>query len=129
MREREPPSRASHTRSYLLNAIIKALLIFEIMWLNAICPGDGWSDELSPREIVLRWQLDMALHCRGDFGSYCLAYDEPTPTNTQDPRAMDSICLGPTGNRQGTYKFFDLKTKQVIKQKQFEQLPVPDRII
>lgn len=70
-----------------------------------------------------------ALHCHGDFGSYCLAYDEPTPTNTQEPRGRDCICLGPTGNWQGTYKFFHLKTMQVIKRKLFEQLPVPDRII
>lgn len=87
----------------LPNAIIKSMVIFEIMWLNAMCPGDGWSDMESPTEIVLRlrWQLAVALHCRGDVGDYYLAYDEPNPTNTQDPRGRNCIFLGPTGNRQG----------------------------
>ena len=129
IKERSRATKSGLPYAVLPRAIIKAMVLFEVMWLNAICPGDGWSTTYSPREIVVRWQLDVALHCRGDFGSYCLAYDEPVPTNTQEPRGRDCICLGPTGNRQGTYKFYDLKTKSVIKRKQFDQLPVPDRII
>ena len=114
---------------HLPNIMIKGMVKFELLWLNAITPADGWSRELSPREMVLRWQLDVSVHCKADFGSYCLAYDEPIPTNTQAPRARDCICLGPTGNRQGSYRFLDLCSKRVIKRKQFKELPMPDSII
>ena len=113
----------------LPNAVIKALVIHVVMWLNAWPAKAGVSEDFSPREIVLRWQLSTKLHCRGQFGSYCIAYDENTPTNTQQLRGRDCICLGPTGNRQGTYKFLDLETWRVIKRKQFKEYPMPKSIL
>ena len=89
---------------------------------------NGISLEFSPKEIIMRWQLSTELHCQAQFGSYCVTYDEPNITNTQEIRGRDCICLGKTGNRQGTYKFLDLETKQVIKRKQFEEYPMPGQI-
>ena len=121
--------RADIRFKILPNAVIKALVIHVVMWLNAWPSKAGVSEIFSPREIVLRWQLSTKLHCQAPFGSYCIAYDENIPTNTQQLRGRDCICLGPTGNRQGTYKFLDLETWQVIKRKQFKEYPFPKSFI
>ena len=63
------------------------------------------------------------------FGSYGLAYEDPTITNTMQPRGTEVICLGPTGNMQGTYKFLNLNTGCIIKRRKFEEYPIPTSII
>jgi len=44
-------------------------------------------------------------------------------------RATPAIVLGPTGNLQRTYKFFNLKTGKKIKRRQFTLYPMPDSVI
>ena len=88
----------------------------------------GISEELSPCEIVLRWQLSANIHTRAKLGSYCVVYNDAGINNTQDLHGRDSICLTPTGNMQGTFKFLDLETERVIKRKQFEEYSMPDLI-
>ena len=63
------------------------------------------------------------------FGAYCEVSDDSDITNTQDDRSTPSMCLGPTGNFQGTYKFFNLLTGDVIKRRNFTVLPYPNRMI
>jgi hypothetical protein len=45
------------------------------------------------------------------------------------PRTHEAIALGPTGNLQGSVKFYCLKTGQVLKRWEFTPLPMPDQII
>ena len=99
------------------------------MMLNAHVDKEGILQEFSPRELVLRWQLDWTKHCSAPFGTYCIAYDDPSTTNTMQDRCTEAIYLGPTGNHQGTCKFLSLKTKKVIKQRKFDELPIPDSVI
>jgi len=89
------------------------------------------SQELSPREIILRWQLSYDKHAKAPFGCYCEAHDDVdgNKTNTQKERSREAIYLGPTGNFQGTSKFFDLETGKVIKRRKFTELPMPDSVI
>ena len=112
----------------LPNAVVKALVIHAVMWMNAWPDKQGITQDYSPQELILRWQLSTKVHAKAQFGSYCVAYDEPDITNNQDIRGRDCICLGPTGNRQGTHKFLDLDTERVIKRKQFKEYPMPDAI-
>ena len=42
---------------------------------------------------------------------------------------IPTICLGPTGNKQGTYSFLNLSTILVIKRRRFVELPAPDSVI
>ena len=44
-------------------------------------------------------------------------------------RGIPAICLGPTGNLQGTYSFLNLATGLVIKRCHFTELPAPDSVI
>ncbi len=109
--------------------ILIELIYHVVLWLNAFPSKSGISETLSPREIVLRHKLDFKLHCRAPFGSYCEAHDEPEPTNNMVSRSMPSIVLGPTGNLQGTYKFFSLVTGKKIKRRRLTRYPMPDSVI
>jgi hypothetical protein len=71
----------------------------------------GISEKLSPREIVSRHKLDAKMHCKVPFGACCEVHVDLDITNTMEPRTRWGICLGPTGNMQGSYKFLSLSTK------------------
>jgi hypothetical protein len=105
------------------------LIYHVVLWLNAFPSKSGISETLSPRKIVLRHNLDFKRHCRAPFGSYCKAHDEPEPTNNMVLRSTPSIVLGPTGNLQGTYKFFSLVTGKKIKRRRLTRYPMPDSVI
>jgi hypothetical protein len=73
-------NRARSTKSTLPykklpNAIIKAMLYNVVLWMNALRTKLGISEEYSPRELLLRHQLDVAVHATANFGCYCEAYD------------------------------------------------------
>lgn len=125
--------KASFPFKKLPNCLIKATLLANVvMWMNAFLSQHGVSDQFSPRELVLRRQLDQfPRHARAQIGSYCKAYNDPNPnkTNTQEERTKSCICLGPTSNYQGTYKFLNLAMGKVIKRIDFTELPIPDNVI
>jgi hypothetical protein len=109
--------------------MIVHLLHHVVMWLNNFPVTNGISDRFSPREIILRHKLDYRHHCRAPFGAYCEVYEDNTPTNTMKTRGLPAICLGPTGNIQGTYNFLNLTTGSVIKRRHFDKLSAPDSVI
>ncbi len=92
-------------------------LHFCVMWMNSFPMRSGISKKLSPRELVSRHKLDAKLHCRAPFGSYCKVHVDPEITNTFEPRTKWAICMGPTGNLQGSYKFLSLATRKKVTQR------------
>ncbi len=72
---------------------------------------------LSPREIVYQHKLDFTKHCMLLLGTYCEVHDKPRQANTMVTHLTPGIVLGPTGNLQGTYKFFSLATGKKVKQR------------
>eukprot|EP00804_Cyclotella_cryptica_P021082 CCRYP_019384-RA/>CCRYP_019384-RA protein AED:0.40 eAED:0.40 QI:0/-1/0/1/-1/0/1/0/331 len=131
IKERVRSMKADLPHEVLPNIMLKQMVLHAGLLLNAYVDKQEISNEYSPREIILRWQLRWDKHCKHQFGAYGQAYDDPssTETNTQQARSRDVICLGPTGNMQGSYYFVDLSTKAVIKRRRFQELPVPDSII
>jgi hypothetical protein len=95
---------------WMPQVILIELIYHVVLWLNAFPSKSGISESLLPRELVLRHRLDFNKHCCAPFGSYCETHEEPSPTNNMAPRSTPAIVLGPTGNLQGTYKFFSLET-------------------
>ncbi len=83
---------------------------FIVLWLNAFPIKSGISSTFSPRELLVRWHLDYKKHCQVLPGTYCEVHDEPVPTNTMTPRTHKCIALNPTGNLQGSVKFYCLMT-------------------
>ena len=99
------------------------------MWLNAFSPKGGISETISPQTIMMGMRFDFKKHCQLPFGTYVQAHEEPLPSNTQQARMVGAICLGPTGNLQGSYKFLNLQMgKQIICHK-WTPLPMPQEVI
>jgi hypothetical protein len=105
------------------------LLHHMVMWLNNFPAANGISDRFSPREILQHDKLEVKYHCIAPFGSYCEVHEDNAPTNIMESRGLPAICLGPTGNKQGTYSFLNLLTGLVIKLRHFVELPAPDSVI
>ena len=63
------------------------------------------------------------------FGAYCKVSGDDDITNTQKDRTTPAVCLGPTGNMQGSYKFYNLITGKPIKRRGFTVLPYPNRMV
>ncbi len=80
--------------------------------------------------MVSRHRLDAKLHCRSPFGSYCEVHVDPDITNTLDPRTKWAICMGPTGNLQGSYKFLSLATgRKKVTRRKFTEMPITESVI
>ena len=102
---------------------------FIVLWLNAFPVKSGISSTFSPWELLVCWRLDYKKHCRVLPGRYCEVHDEPMPTNMMMPRTHKCIALSPTGNLQGSVKFYCLRTGRVLKRRSFTPIPMPDRVI
>ena len=113
----------------LPNIIIKMMVINAVMLMNAHINKQGVSQIYSPREMVLRRNLDFATHCTGVFGEYVLAYDDNTITNTMQERAISGIYVGSAGNMQGSVKVLSLSSGKIVKRRFITRLPMPDSII
>jgi hypothetical protein len=109
--------------------VVIHLVYFAVLWLNSLPAATGVSDKYSPWEIILGRELDFEKHCKTTFGSNVEAHDNPTITNTMRPRTFPGIFLGPTGNRQGTHKVFNINTGVVKKPRTITPLPMPDRVM
>ena len=105
------------------------LLHFTVLWLNAFPIRSGISSTYSPRELVVRHKLNAKTHCKTPFGAYCETHDEPTPSNSMTPQTHEAICLGPTGNAQGSYKFYCLNTQKKLTRCHWTEMPMPQNII
>jgi hypothetical protein len=102
---------------------------FIVLWLNPFPVKSGISAVYPPQELIVRWRLDYKKHCRVLPGTYCEVHDQPTPTNTMAWRTHECIALGPTGNLQGSIKFYCFMTGRVLKHRSFTPMPMPDRVI
>ena len=105
------------------------LVYFVIFWLNAFPSKVGVSRQYSPQELVLRLKVDYKKHCWILFGSYCEVHDEPDSLNLMKPRTHPAIALRPSGNLQGTVKFYRLSTGCVLRRRSFTLIPMPQAII
>jgi hypothetical protein len=102
---------------------------FIVLWLNAFLVRTGISDWFSPQELLVRWRLDYKKHCWVLPGTYCEIHDKTDPSNSMVAWTHKGIALGPTGNLQGSVKFYCLNTGRVLKRRSFTAMPMPQRII
>ncbi len=79
--------------------------------------------------MVPQTKLDVKLHCRAPFESYCEIHIDPDIMNTLEPRTNWAICMGPMGNLQGSYKFLWLATGNKVTQRKFTKMPVTGAVI
>ena len=84
---------------------------------------------LSPRELVTGRGVDYNKDCRADLGAYIQASTDKVVTNDNTPRTHGCIALGPSRNRQGSLKCFDLETGKLVVRRIAKQIPWPDRML
>jgi hypothetical protein len=77
----------------------------------------------------VQWRLDYAKHCWVMPRTYCEVHDEPIPLNRMMACTHEGIALGPTGNLQGSVKFYCLNTGPVLKWRSFNKMPMSTCVI
>jgi hypothetical protein len=106
--------------------MIFELMHFCVLWLNSFPVKLGVSEKWSPRELILHHWLDAKLHYKTPFGAYCKMHTDPDITNTMEARTKRGICMGPTGNLQGSYKCMSLTTGKKIARRKFTEMPMTE---
>jgi hypothetical protein len=106
--------------------MIIELMHFCVLWLNSFPVKSGVYVKWSPRELILRHWLDAKLHCKTPFGAYCKMHTDPDITNTIEPSTKLGICMGPTRNLQGSYKFMSFTTGKKIARHIFTEMPMTE---
>jgi hypothetical protein len=104
------------------------MVFFVIKVLNFFPVKGGILDKYSPKAIM----SGEIINCRQyylPFGSYCQVHEEDLPQNSMEPRTQGAISLGPSTNRQGTQKFYNLTTSKVIVRQTWTIIPMNDRVI
>jgi hypothetical protein len=97
--------------------------------LNYFPAKGGVSETLSPRTIMSGEPLDYNKHLSLHVGQYCQVHEEENPRNSQIARTKGAICLGPSGNLQGGFKFMALNTGKKIVRRSWDVIPIPDVVI
>ena len=117
-------------RHYLPFNMIPKLMIIEmiykcVLWINAFPPKGGVSESISLRTLLTGLKFDYNFHCKIEFGAYAQVNEENLPKNSQQARTLDVICLGPSGNLQGGFKFMNLQTGKKLTRRRWTALPMP----
>ena len=73
--------------------------------------------------------LGFKKHCQILFGSYCQVFQQNNPTNAPKERTVAAICLGPSVNSPGSYRYFALAMKMKITRTQATPVPMTDDIV
>ena len=110
--------------SHVPRIVIVHLVPNVILWMNAFPSQNGVSKIHSPRYIVTGKELSYNRHAQIEFGKYAQTHEQHD--NTLAPRTMGAICLGPTGNTQGSHWFMSLTTGNKVSRNQWTELPMPD---
>ena len=95
------------------------------MFLNAFPPNSELSKIYSPGTIMigkyLDWDKSFMLH----FGAYAQVHEYRNVTNLLEEKTQGAICLGPTGNLQGTYNCFFLCSGKKSPEENSQRYPPP----
>ncbi|MCE2996668.1 MAG: hypothetical protein LW863_13795 [Flammeovirgaceae bacterium] len=113
--------------AYIPRTVLIYMVRNAVFWRNAFPADAGVSTVYSPRYIIEGRNIDYDKHVRIPFGAYAQTHEEHN--NNMDPRTVGAICLGPTGNAQGSHYFFSLSTGRILTRTRFTELPMPADVI
>jgi hypothetical protein len=114
---------------HILRRMKIEFVYFTVLWLNPFPVKTGILATYSPWELLVQWQLDYAKHCWVMPRTYCEVHNEPIPLNRMMACTHEGIALGPTGNLQGSVKFYCLNTGCILKWHSFNKMPMSTRMI
>jgi hypothetical protein len=118
IKERARAIRSTLPFKKMPNRMIVELINFVVLWLNAPPPSSWVSKTYIPRTSMTGTTFDYNKHCKLPYGAYVETHKMNTPTNTTKERTRAAICLGPTANFLGSYKFLCRRTGCRITRKQ-----------
>ena len=98
-----------------------------VFWLN-VFPNMSEKQWFHPLEIFTGLTVDYKQDCKAVVGTYIEASIDAETTNDSVERGQSCIYLGPSGNRQGSIKYFSIEKDTVVVQRVFDVLPYPDAI-
>jgi len=109
--------------------MIKELSMRVTHLLNIFPAKGGISSYYSPYTILSGKSIDYPKELSIPFGTYVQGSNDPKPSNTNAPRTMECIYLGPVRNKQGGHKLMDLSTGKMITRRRVKELPMTDIVI
>ena len=92
-------------------------------------PSTTTVDGLSPREKFTRRGINYKRDLRAAFGDYVQVQVPMEETNGMEARTEGAIAVLPTGNLQGSVKFYLLRTNRIVTRDQWVPLPMPQVVI
>lgn len=69
VKERTRCNKANLLYNMMSNLMIKRMVLYEVLFINTYMGKQGITDENSPKELLLRWQLNLCKHCKYQFGA------------------------------------------------------------
>lgn len=104
-------------------------------WLTSFCvsainsvPASTLIDTRSPKERFLGRKLDYKRDLQLPFGQYVQVHARDMD-NTMAPRTEGAISLMSAGNLQGSHRFYNLRTGQIVTRASWTVLPVSAEVI
>lgn len=134
--ERKIRTLKERVRSYLQSlpyvlmfSLLRYLVEYCITMIN-LAPNNQREDSTSPYELFTGKKVDYQKQLRISFGDYAECKNpNRKPINNMKPRTDPCIALLPTLNEQGTYIFFDLRSRRIVRRDKWTELPFPEDII
>ena len=97
--------------------------------LNHFTIKGGIYDTIIPTTIM----TGKSLHYRNNLGlrigRYFQVQEEETPLNRNKTHTKGDICIGPSRNIQGGFKFMSLRPKKNITRQSWDMIPMPYEVI
>ena len=97
------------------NIIIFCVVEKDAFCLSALPINSGISCMISPQTLMTGTTNDFKKLCKIEFEAYAKEHKKLFPHNSTQYRIEPAICLGQTGNLQGSYWFLNLCTGRRIK--------------
>jgi hypothetical protein len=104
------------------------MVFYAVKLLNYFPVKGGVSEIYSPKAIMSGEVLDFK-KISLPFGSYCQVHEEKLPCNSLVGRTLGAISLGPSGNAQGSHRFFTLNMSRVITRRSWDVIPMPKSVV
>ena len=92
-----------------------------LFWLNCIPTK---FTNYSPARIMMDRVIDYKVHCKHQFGEFVQVVTNTTNL-VEVPRTIDALAAYPTGNQQGTWRYFNIATGKPIYHKKATNLQIP----
>ena len=111
--------------------IVHHMVMNQVTWLNNFPRKGGCSRTLPPRFLLTGTKLDYKIYCQTEFGQYVQTHEDTTPRNSIAERTQGAICLGPTGNLQGSHYFMSLQTGSCLVRSPnaWTEIPITNEVI